>query len=316
MKVTEEREWALRLVHPEVKKAVATRGYGLLAQLVFFVLTAIGVLVFYQFTDAKLVTAALCLILAEFLILGRRWFFTGVEAALWIGGLLAALQALPNTGAPEAKLLIAGAFALAGARVRQPLFGAVAAYFVTDYLEARFDLGTVAAIVIGAGALAALWRTWKRPTTEWLFVALVVGMPFVAAEHADVRWRPMTLALAVSYAAAALGCGIARRHHGMFAGAAAGAIVAGITLHDLLDPPKELSLAVAGTLLMTAAFLVSRALRGRTRGFVMTPVELSEIGDAIETMGALAAAPSAGNPPERRPEGEGGFGGAGATGDY
>ena len=314
MTVAEERRRALASRYPELREP---RGYGLLAQAVFFLLTAAGLGAFYALTEAELVTAVIAIVLAEYLILGRGWFHTGVEAALWIGGLLAAISALPNSGAPEANLLIAAAFAVAGWRVRQPLFGAVAAYFVVRYLEIRFDLGTVAALVIAAAALFALYRQWKRPSNEWLFVILLVTMPLAGWFHADRRWLPVTLALYAVFAAIALASALRRRHHGMFAGAAAAAVVTGVKLYELLAPPKELSLAIAGALLLVGAFAVSRALRGKTRGFVLAPAQPSEIEEGLQTLATISVAPSsAGNPPDQRPEGGGGFGGAGATGDY
>ena len=319
MTVAEERAYALRLRYPELKRLVDSRGYGLFAQAVFFVLTLIGVFVFYAFTERELATAAICLVLAEFLILGRKWFFTGVEAALWIGGLIAALKALPNSGAPEAKLLLAAAFAIAGLRVRQPLFGAIAAYHLTDYLEARFDLGTVAALIVGAAAVTALFRTWRRPSTEWLLALLAIAMPVAAEVHADPRWRVVTVGLYAAYASLAFLSAVAKRHHALFAAAGAASILLGWKLHQIFEPRPEVTFAIAGTLLLAGSLAASRRLRGNTRGLVLTPVAVTDAGEAMETIGALAAAslqPSAGNPPERREEGGGSFGGAGATGDY
>lgn len=313
MTVEQERDRAFAARHPEFGGA---RGYGLFAQAVFFVLTALGVGTFYALTEAEIPAAVVAIVLAEYLILGRNWFHTGVEAALWIGGLLCALQALPNTGAPEASLVIALAFGIAGWRVRQPLFGAVAAIFVAKYLEDRLDLGTIAALVIAAAALAALYRTWKRPSNESLFVALLVIMPVAGAFFADERWRWLTFALNAAFAVIAFACAVTKRHHGMFAGAASAAVVAAVMLHELLSPAEELTLAIAGTLLLAGSLLVSRALRGRTHGLVLTPTKPAEIEEGLEILGTLAAQPSAGNPPEQRPQGDGGFGGAGATGDY
>jgi hypothetical protein len=313
MTVAQERERAFAARYPELGGA---RGYGLLAQALFFVLTALGLWAFYELTDSGVVTAAVAIAIAEYLIRGRKWFHTGVEAALWIGALLALLAELPNSGTPEANLLLAAAFGIAGARVRQPLFGAAAAFFVATYLELRFDLGVIAALLIAAAALFALYRVWNRPSNEWLFIVLLVTMPLAGWSFADPEWRPLTIALYAAFAAMALVSAVIKRHHGMFAGAASATVVAAAELHELLEPPEELSLAIAGALLLLASLAVSRALRGRTRGFVVTPAKTSEVEEGVEVLGTLAAAPSAGNPPEQRPQGEGGFGGAGATGDY
>jgi hypothetical protein len=311
--VAEERDCVFAARYPEFG---GERGTGLLAQAVFFVLTACGVAAFYELVEWPIPAALAAIALAEYLIWRRGWFHTGVEAALWIGGLLCALQALPDTGAPEANLLLALAFGIAGARVRQPLFGAAAAYFVAAYLEARVDLGVIAALIIAAAALIALYREWKRPSNEWLFIVLLVAMPLAGWSFADREWLRATIALYALFAVLAFVSAVLVRHHGMFAGAASGAIVAGVKLHELLRPPGELSLAAAGALLLAGSLLISRALRGRTRVLVLTAAKPSEVEDGLEILGTLAAAPSAGNPPETRPQGDGRFGGAGATGDY
>ena len=309
-------EWPVDRAVVEAEFPQPWRGHGLLARIVFFALTCAGIAAFIGLTDAELVAAALCLGLAEYLIRDRKWFGTGVEEALWIGGLVAALQALPSSNAPEANLLLAAAAGVAGFRVRNPLFGALAAYFVTEYLERVGDLGTLAALVIGLGALFALYRTWKRPSTEWLFIALAVTMPLAAWGHSDRRWAIVTIALYAGYSAIAFVFALARRHHAMFAAAAVSIGIAVAVALEKFELRADVTLAVAGALLLGVSWLIARVLRDRTRGFVMTPAKLTAFDDDLQSLGSFAVAvPSAGNPPEGRPQGEGGFGGGGATGD-
>lgn len=318
--MTAEQERARAINHrlPEANLPQPTHGYGLLGQIVFFLLTVAGIFAFYMLTKAELLTAVLCIVLAEFLIRVRKWFGTGVEAALWIGGLFSALQALPNTGAPEANLLIAAAAGIAGLRVRNPVFGTVAAFFVTYYLEVKADVGTIGTLLIATFALIALHRTWRRPSTEWLFIILLVTMPLAGWVHADSQWEAMTIALNAAFAAICFTAAIIKRHHAMFAGAASAAFVAVATVHERLEASEELTFAIAGAVLLIASALTARLLRGRTTGFVVTPSKLTAFDDDLESLATVAIAPphSAGNPPEGRPQGEGGFGGAGATGDY
>lgn len=318
MTADHERARAINARWPRAQLPQPWHGYGLLGQIVFFLLTVAGIFAFFMMTRQELLTAAVCIGLAEYLIRVRKWFGTGVEAALWIGGLFSALQALPNTGAPEATLLIAAAAAIAGFRVRNPLFGALAAFFVTQYLEATRDLGTIAALVIAAASLFALYRTWKRPSTEWLFIILLVTMPFAGWTHADTRWASLTLSLYAAFAALCLASAIVKRHHAMFAGAAAALIVAAGILVDRIRLSEELTLLIAGAVLLIASAAAAHLLRGRTRGFVVTPSQLTSFDDDLEMLGTVTAAahPSAGNPPESRGQGDGGFGGAGATGNY
>lgn len=293
------------------------RGYGVLAQAVFFLLTCGGVFALYETIDVALLTAVLCIGIAEFLIRVRRWFGTGVEAALWIGGLFAALTALPRTGAPEAMLLAAAAAAIAGWRVRNPLFGVAAACFVAEYCERKWDLGTLAALAIAAVALVALYRVWKRPSTEWLFIGLLVLMPLAGLVHADAKWAPVTILLYSALAFLAFASALVKRHHAMLAGAATAAAGAVAAMHEHFRLREEFTFAVAGAVLLLASWLTARQLRGRTRGFVVTPASLTALDDDLQTLGTIAvAAPSAGNPPEQRADDGGKFGGAGATGDY
>ena len=318
MTADEERARVVNARWPRANLPQPWHGYGLLGQIVFFVLTVAGIVAFYLVADNELVTAAVCIALAEYLIHARRWFGTGVESALWIGGLVSAITALPNNNAPEGNLLFAAAAAIAGYRVRNPVFGVAAACFVTLYFERVRDLGTVAAFVIAAVALLALYKTWRRPSTEWLFSLLVVVMPFAAEVHADRKWGMVTVAMSAAFAFFAFASAVWKRHHWMFAGAAAGASVAVGVFHQHADLKDEVTLATAGAVLLLAALAIARLLRGRTTGFVMTPAKLTELDDDLETLGTIVVAPahSAGNPPEGRPQGGGGFGGAGATGDY
>lgn len=311
------RDWPIDRAIVDAEFPQPWRGYGLLARIVFFVLTCAGIAAFIGLTDAELVAAALSLGLAEFLIRKRRWFHTGVEEALWIGGLFAALQALPNSNAPEGNLLLAAAAGIAGFRVRNPLFGALAAFFITAYLERVADLGTLGATLIALAALFALYRTWKRPSTEWLFIALAVTMPVAGAIHADSRWALVTIALNLAFAAIAFVSAIVKRHHWMFAAAAVALVVAVSFASGRFHWRGDLTLGIAGAALLLAAWLTAVALRNRTRGLVMTPAKVTEFDDDLQSIGTFTAAtPSAGNPPESRPQEGGGFGGAGATGDF
>src|SRR5688572_24446751 len=120
MNVEQERARAFR-------RRIGAGYRGLFVALLFFVLTSVGVFAFYMLTENGILTAALAIALAEFLIRVRRWFHTGVESALWIGGLFAIVADLPGPPRAEGMLLFAAASAIAGARVRNPLFGALAA---------------------------------------------------------------------------------------------------------------------------------------------------------------------------------------------
>lgn len=296
------------------------RTNGVVLQAFFFILTCVALGAFallchlLRISYAGLVTAVVAIGIAESL-LRRGWFGTGVEAALWIGGLLAAIAELPHSGKPEAVLVIGAAFAMAGARVRNPLFGAVAAICTSHYFEERFDAGVAAALLLAAVALIALLRTWQRPSNESLFVAVALVLPLAGVAYADGRWRPMTIVLYAAFAAIALVLALTHRHHAFFLAAMIGAAVAATELARTIAVAPEAKLAVAGALLLGLAFAITRALRDRTHGFVLTPAKLTPIDEELELAATMSMKPEIveGEPAKR---GGGAFGGAGVSGDF
>lgn len=294
------------------------RGYGILVQAVFFVLTAVAMGAFQLLFESELALGIVAIGLAELLIRKFRWFGTGVESALWLGGLLALVFALPSSNKPEGLLVIAAACAIAGARVRNPFFGAAAAALVSVYFEQRFDLGVLCALVLAAVALLALFRTWQRPTTEWLFIAVLLILPIAGRVQADEKWRFVTIALYLGFGIVCLAAALKKRHHAMFLAAAIALGIAATDYARTLPVAAEVLFFLAGALLLGAAWLISRALRGRTSGFVTTPAKLTTADDVLQIAATLAVTPPAQteSAPETRPQDAGGFGGAGATGDY
>jgi hypothetical protein len=326
--VDDERALVLRHRFPPLKPhlTVPWKTSGVLAYIVFFFLTLVGVAALAGFCQlikvTLLVPGVLVIVLAEYLIGARRWWATGVEAALWIGGLFTLIFSLEGEAKPEAILLFAAASAIAGARVRQPLFGALAAVFVLTYFDdvqmrfAAFLLG----IVITITALVALTRTWKRPSTEWLWIALLLVMPvaaYIAGGYGTGGPQLPTIAVYAVLAIVCLAAGIRMRHHAPLLAAMIVTIVLANEAHELFDFPAEVSLAMAGFLLLGGAWLVSRALRGRTEGLVATPEQLTPLDSELELLAAVHATPDTRPAEPTGHQGGGGtFGGAGATGDY
>lgn len=280
---------------------------GLLARCAFFLLTCAAAGAFFglchvlEVPRKGMVCGAIFLIVAEILIGTRRWFFTGVEEALWIGGLIALILELPSSGQPESWLVIAAAWAVAGWRVRNPLFGALAAILVMVYCEARFDLGVMSAILLSAGAMLLLLRTWRRPSTEWLLFAIAVVLPIAGRFTADAVWRNVTILLYTTLGILALFLAIRRRHHAFYLTGIVSLAIAATDVGDQIAAPLEAKLAVAGAALLTIAFLASRKVKS------------TESEDLLEMIATHALAPEAAPP---APEPGGRFGGAGASGDY
>ena len=302
---------------------VPWRTNGFVSQAVFFVLTCLGLAAFYGFLymagnrSEGIITGIAAIVIAEYLIGFRRWFFTGVEAGLWLGGMFALISELPESGKPEAMLVLAAGAAIPGLRVRNPLFGALAANFIVLYFEKRFDLGTLGALVISLSAAIALLRTWKRPTTEWLWIALALTMPLAGWDTADVIWRDTTIILYAMLGVLVLTMAVFRRHHALFLTAILAFAISAVELAENITAPEEAKLAVAGTVLLAIAFAISRSLRDRTHGLVLTPIQLTPLDDAAEIAATLAHQPTAHAPePQPAPASGGSFGGAGASGDY
>jgi len=311
MNAEHERALALREL-TELPIEVPWRAYGIFVQIVFFVLTCAGLIALYELSDSSgILTGVLALVLAEWLIGARRWYRTGVESALWIGGLLACITELPRTGKPEALLIVAAAFAIAGARVRNALFGAIAAGFVMHYTEAKWDAGVLAALIMATIALVALCRTWQRPSTEWLWSAITVLLPIAGYAEADAPWRTTTITLYALFGTIAFIAAIPKRHHAMFFATMSGFAIAAIELAREIPIALEAKLAIGGALLLTISLLVSRRLRDRKTGFVTTEEKLPAIDIAV-TLAIAPQTPEVAAGPERG----GNFGGAGASGSF
>ena len=318
MNVREERARAVAALTGIDPEPAGWRTHGLIARVVFFVLTCVGIAAFYGLCDIVkaplpgVITALAAIGSAEILI-GRRWFFTGVEEALWLGAMLSLISELPRSGTPESSLVIGAAVGIAGARVRNPLFGTAAVIFATIWAEGRLDMGVLAALLIGAAALLALLRTWLRPSTEWLWIAIALAMPFAGFAHADAEWRNTTVVLYLAYGTLALLLGLKRRHHAFFLASIAAFAIAAIDLLERIDAPAEVKLAVPGLALVALAYALTRALRDRRQGFVVTPEQLTPIDGALEIAATLVVKPPAASTTPPRDEG-GSFGGAGASG--
>ncbi|MGZ5475437.1 MAG: hypothetical protein ACXW29_03105 [Thermoanaerobaculia bacterium] len=307
----------------ELDLRIGRQSRGTLLSLVFFVLTGLAVVATFLLFDALSLpkgwlTAIICIAVAEVLI--RRFHFAGrgVESALWLGGLFAFIFGLPSEGRPEGLLLFAAACAIAGARVRNPLIGALWPVFAIAYLGLRhwYIAALLFGIIIAAIALLALAREWQRPSTEVLLVALMMASLIGGAWWAVAYTSPAWSLAWIAFAVAAFTLGIRFRHRGALFGGALAMVIATIVLREMFDFPLQWELILAGALLFAIAAAISRVLRGKTTGFVVTPVE-SSYEEALRLIGTTALAPQVGTNATPEPVGGGGkFGGAGATGDF
>ena len=294
------------------------RSSGIFLSIVLFVFTLLAVAATFFLFDEGWITAVLAIVPAELLIRRYRFFGTGVESALWIGGLFAWIFGLPSEGKPEALLLLAAASAVAGFRVRNALFGALAAVFVVSYLILKnWDAAAVVvAIGISMVALAALFREWQRPSTEMLFAALLVISPIAGAFASDgsAAWSMLYFLAGATCALVGLRT---RQHAPLIAAIVYLAITIGIlAAHDLLPLRGEWNAIAGGAILLLFSALMTRALRSRRTGIVVAQDQLTSVDEALQIGGTLVMQPKADAPPQGRPEGGGQFGGAGATGKF
>ncbi|MEO8036585.1 MAG: hypothetical protein ABI837_19260 [Acidobacteriota bacterium] len=306
---------------------------------VFFVLTCSAISAFFGLLallslPKGVMTAVPCIGLAEYLIRKKKMFGSGIESGLWIGGLFAFIFGLPSEGKIEALLVFAVAAAIAGVRMRNALFGALAAILVVVYVAVKADHlhhgqdtfwsgGAAAlAIVLALIAALALTRTWRRPSTEALFSALVITMTTTAylvgkiasgSAHIDPIVAAVFCAMAIAYFAT----GVVARHHVLIlCGAIATACVA-FELQDLLAWPWEWKVIVAGTEMFVAGAGISRLLRGRSEGIVVTETDSGLLSLVQAGATFVVAHPAAPEPSQSGFESGGGsFGGGGASGGY
>lgn len=324
--VADERAMALRKRGIEAPMRLPWRSNGPVLALVFFVLTCLGIMAAFGFftllrLPAGWLTAILCIGLAEFLIQRRHFFGTGVESALWLGGLFAVIFGLAGSPRIEVLLLFAAASAVAGLRMRNGLFGTLAAVFCIAYLEESFSAwgALIAGLTLATVALAALRRAWQRPSTENLWMALLVFAPIAVAIWSWDAIPPRVHSLLfLTYAAVALVSGLLMRHHAplIACGVNLGIALSILIVHYLLPYDLEWQLIGIGACLLIISWLTWRALRDRTSGLVVTPASLTPHDEELQIAATVAVPQPKGEPaPESRGAG-GQFGGAGSTGEY
>ncbi|HKB81380.1 MAG TPA: hypothetical protein VKH35_16850 [Thermoanaerobaculia bacterium] len=315
--VSEERAMELRRPTPWRRASIVT-------QAVLFVLTCVGILALYWFADLLhlpkgVVSASASIALAELLIRRARFWRTGVESALWIGGLCAFIVSLPSSGKPEAILTFVAAAALSGWRLRNALFGVAALVLTAVYIIAKHHPGVAAAFAIALIGIACLAETriWQRPSTEFLFAATLVVMPVAAYEAATRAGLGHATVIGIfgAIAAALISVGVALRLRTLLLSAAVAVAVTGLEIWHALPYPVEVDLIAAGAVVLLLASALMRALRGHERGFVLAREE-HELDEALQIAAMLPlAAPTV--TPAPHPLGGGGeFGGAGASGRF
>jgi len=311
----------------ETQAATGWRRHSLPLTITFFGLTCLGVAAFAIFLNLLHlpygpITLVASIALAELLILKQHFQRTGVESALWISGLVACIFWLPSQNKPEAMLVFAAAFMVAGLRVRGALLIAGGAIFVVVYAAMKghsfwppIVVGLIITLLAGAALIA---REWRHPWIEATFAVLAVVMPLAGyvSSMFTQHYRAPVAAVFAGSGIVVLAGGVLRRHRALLMSGAVMIAIAAFEIHERIDFPAEAKLILAGALVLSIAIALTRVLRGNTRGFVIDKV--AERFEAMQIAGAIAipSVAPAPSPAQPHPEpGGGSFGGGGATGD-
>ncbi len=302
------------------------RRLSIVMQAVLFVLTIVGVAALYSFSDAihlpkGWTTLIVALVVAEVLIWRARFWRTGVEAALWIGGLFAFIFSLPSSGKPEAILVFVAAASIAGWRVRNALFGVLALILATVYLVAKEWPWTAFgfAMLFTLVAIFALTRIIQRPSTEalWEVAAIVMPVAGYGAAKTDSTPQLRVIAMYIALAAVFIAVGIRTRSRVLLIATVVAAAIGGVEARELIPLSDEMRLIIAGVFVIGIATALMRRLRGREHGFVIGAPKPSELQDVLSVAPALLPLNTGVGAATSQPSGGGGeFGGAGASGNY
>jgi hypothetical protein len=333
----------IRLDHPWMHPRIGGwTASSLMARCAFFVLGAVaggltvGVFNLLRIGDGFFPAGLAMLIAAEWLILQKRLFHTGVEEVLWAGGLLAVVIAvLEPTGNSDVRsaLSVALALAIAGFRLLNPLFitlAAVAASLAIDFAGGhRLTGGPDAAVragvfcyITGAIALFAGRIAFRRPSHDQMLNWLMVIMPlggflWLVSQHA-VGIRVFTGLASAVFGAAALIIGLRRRTHAPLIACLVCLGCLAYQLRDITALSLKMKLIFWGSAALLLAIGLDRYLRIPRRGITSTQIgKGSNALELLQLAGAAALSPKPAQHADSQFKGGGGtFGGGGADGSY
>jgi hypothetical protein len=282
------------------------------------------------------IAALVSLAMAEWLIVSRRHFWSGVEEALEVAGLtMLAYECWRHLGWPHAvnsdsvgACLLGAALAIAGMRLLNPLFTTLAVLVFLYALAAPPLWEGVVCYGVGLAALAAGAHRFRRPSSDHMLDALVVAMPLAGYLWSiSPLWSVYLRAgfsvwlvpvCSLVFAAVALMTGLRRRTHAPIVAFMVGVACTAYELRALSRLPLEWRLIVWGSGLLLASMILERYLRVARRGITSRPLRDGESAGVLEMAGSAVLAshaPSPGAAPSF--EGGGGrFGGGGTGGEY
>jgi hypothetical protein len=314
------------------------RTAGMWSRAAFFVLGLVAALMLVEvggffWRDVNVVVAGLaCLAVAEWLIIARRQFRSGLEEALEVAGLsMLAYECWSQLrGSQHLGGLVFGAvLVFAGLRLLNPVLTTLAALPLLYALDASPRAVEWACYGIALAALAAGSRMFSRPSYDVMLDLLVIVLPVagylwgdrslapVAYRHASlVQWLvPLRLLV---FAAVALAVGLKRRTHPPLVAGMLCIGCAAFELRSVTPLSVETRLIVWGLLLLIGSTLLERYLRRARRGFTSKALAAAADSDALlQLAGTAVLTPAPANAAPAPFSAAGGrFGGGGASGNY
>ncbi len=351
MPAVDEERWlaVARRLHVSPQEGALRENVGdwratrLFSRIAFFVLGVvaaamiISIFAWLPGRDAKLVLGALaCIGVAEWLILARHYFWSGIEEALELIGLLALTYVVAGHFGQHTQLagefLLGIVLTIAGLRLLNPLFTTLAVLaFVAAFCASALSAGL---LCYGAavGALLAGGHRFRRPSHDLMLDVLVVVMPLAgylwsASAHllySGVDYRHAGAAawlvpiIPALFAAIALAVGLARRTHAPIIAAMICAGCTGYELRQFSGLSLEARLLTWGCVLLAIAVAAERFLRTPRAGITSRQLSEAEGLPRIMTIaGSAVITPVAGSTTAPSYEGGGGASaGGGASGRY
>jgi len=297
----------------------------------------IGIITARLAPPGALVIAGLASIaVAEWLILARRHFWSGIEEGLEVAGLIMlAFECIDRVGWSSESVgarFVCAAFAIAGLRLLNPLFTTLAALAFVLALDAPPLGAGLVCYGIGLAALFAGAYRFRRPSNDLMLDWLIVVMPV-----AGYLWSASRTSLSVAtdylhatpsawlvplcplfFAGIALAVGLLRRAHAPIVAFMLCVACTAYELRGLTGLGLESRLMVWGCVLLLVSLVLDRYLREPRGG--ITSRQVRDTDDSAGILGIAGSAvltPHSPSKAEASFEGGGGsFGGGGATGRY
>jgi hypothetical protein len=289
---------------------------------------------------AGVLTAVVCITVAEFLITKQQFFGMGIEEALWLCGAISFLPLVINDHERAIAVGLAVTCGAAALRLRNPLFAsfAIVAAGWRLALDGGWPLASTICWIAAALAWLALRKNFVRPSTQRFCAWMAIALPFIAylfAKRFDFDpWRLVdghltlesmtelaTPAILLVGAVITLWLGLRWRQHALLLAFALCVILLGVELREISGLPLETKLILYGVIVLIASTVIERRLR-RPSG--ITSLLFGRDSDAwklleIGTAAALATTSrQPGHPPAETgvETGGGSFGGAGSSGGF